>query len=53
MSTGVQWVRKPRWVDVILTGTKMLFLDEAEADIEDFNIRDQAGNVSWNKMLTF
>ena len=43
-STGVQWVRKPRWVDEILTG-KNKFLDEAEADIEDFNIRDQAGNV--------
>jgi len=43
-TTGVQWVRKPRWVDEILTG-KNKFLDEAEADIEDFNIRDQAGNV--------
>ena len=43
-TTGVQWVRKPRWVDEILTG-KNKFLDEAEADIEDFNIRDQAGNI--------
>ena len=43
-STGVQWVRKPRWVDEILTG-KNNFADPAEADIQDFNIRDQAGNV--------
>ena len=43
-STGVQWVRKPRWVEEILTG-KNKFLDDAEADIQDFNIRDQAGNV--------
>jgi hypothetical protein len=39
-STGVQWVRKPRWVNDILTG-KNKFLDEAEADIESFNRRDQ------------
>ena len=43
-NTGVQWVRKPRWVDEILTG-KNNFADPAEADIQDFNIRDQAGNV--------
>ena len=43
-STGIQWVRKPRWVDEILTG-KNNFADPAEADIQDFNIRDQAGNV--------
>ena len=43
-STGVQWVRKPRWVDEILTG-KNNFADPAEADIQDFNIRDQAGNI--------
>ena len=43
-STGVQWVRKPNWVDEILTG-KNNFADPAEADIQDFNIRDQAGNV--------
>ena len=43
-STGAQWVRKPRWVDEILTG-KNNFADPAEADIQDFNIRDQAGNV--------
>ncbi len=39
-STGVQWVRKPRWVDEILTG-KNNFADPAEADIQDFNVRDQ------------
>ena len=38
--TGVQWVRKPRWVNEILTG-KNKFLDEMEADAEDFNIKDQ------------
>ena len=43
-STGIQWVRKPSWVDEILTG-KNNFADPAEADIQDFNIRDQAGNV--------
>jgi len=43
-STGAQWVRKPRWVDEILTG-KNNFADPAEADIQDFNIRDQAGNI--------
>ena len=39
-STGIQWVRKPRWVDEIITG-KNNFADPAEADIEDFNVRDQ------------
>ena len=39
-STGVQWVRKPRWVNDILTG-KNKFLDEMEADAEAFNRRDQ------------
>ena len=39
-STGVQWVRKPRWVNDILTG-KNNFADPAEADIQDFNVRDQ------------
>jgi hypothetical protein len=43
-STGVKWVRKPSWVDEILTG-KNNFADPAEADIQEFNIRDQSGNV--------
>ena len=43
-STGLEWVRKPSWVQEIQTG-KNNFADAAEADIQDFNIRDQAGNV--------
>ena len=38
--TNTQWVRKPRWVNDILTG-KNKFLDKMEADAEDFNVRDQ------------
>ena len=42
--TGTTWVRKPRWVEEIQAG-KNNFADPAEADIQEFNIRDQAGNI--------
>ena len=43
-NTGTKWVRKPRWVEEIQTG-KNNFADPAEAEIQQFNIRDQEGNV--------
>ncbi len=43
-NTGTTWVRKPSWVEEIQAG-KNNFADPAEADIQEFNIRDQAGNV--------
>jgi len=42
--TGLEWVRKPSWVQEIQTG-KNNFADATEADIREFNIRDQQGNV--------